>query len=64
MCERDKPQYHGFSPMGLLIGSCALLLTAPVTHYLDLNRKGALPVFLFWIIVLIMLSALLRRNRN
>jgi hypothetical protein len=55
-------KYQGFTPMGVLIGFLAIVLTSITSYALDLvNRKWGVLLGFFWIVVLIVAGALWRK---
>ena len=50
-------KYQGFTPMGVLIGFLAIVLTSITSYALDLvNRKWGVLLGFFWIVVLVKMA--------
>ena len=57
-----SPKYQGFSPLGVLLGLCAVLLTFATGLLFDLNRGALFFALIAWALVLFVGAAWLRRR--
>jgi hypothetical protein len=57
-------KYQGFTPMGVLFGFLALVLTLLTALMFDLNKGGAFIVLVFWGLLLFVAPGLWRKLRG